>query len=172
MTTEKTAPYMASKLRFSEDGKKAVRVEVRYNDDCHNGHDSLGITASVFEPDGKRLCCCRCGCCHDDIRKFFPELAQFLKWHQTSDDGPMHYVANAHYWAGHCGYCDGEPNSPPNPDHLKSTIVFGAVPKWDDGKNPATLGYYELEDFLAARLPDLMEAFHADMAKLKTAMES
>jgi hypothetical protein len=39
------------------------------------------------------------GCCHDEVAKHFPELAPFIKWHLTSSDGPMHYIANTVYHA-------------------------------------------------------------------------
>lgn len=39
------------------------------------------------------------GCIHDEVAKHFPELAHLIKWHLSSTDGPMHYVANTVYWA-------------------------------------------------------------------------
>jgi len=68
-----------------------------------------------------------CGMLHDDIAKHIHELRPFLKWHSVSIEEPLHYVANALYWGGLQGYTDGKIDSPPNLEHLKSTIVYGAV---------------------------------------------
>jgi hypothetical protein len=38
------------------------------------------------------------GTLHDEIAHHFPELEPYLKWHLVSDEGPMHYLANAKYW--------------------------------------------------------------------------
>lgn len=47
------------------------------------------------------------GCIHDEIARYFPELAPFIKWHLTNADGlPMHYVANTVYFARQ--YAEGE----------------------------------------------------------------
>jgi hypothetical protein len=40
-----------------------------------------------------------CGCQHEMIAKVFPELAPFIKWHLSAAAGPMHYIANAVYFA-------------------------------------------------------------------------
>lgn len=78
-------------------GKDAtLSVELRFDDNCRNGHETFSITGEVrslarWEAGG---------CLHDDIAKVFPELAPLIKWHLTSTDGPMHYVANTCYHAG------------------------------------------------------------------------
>jgi len=69
---------------------KLFKVEIRYDDQCGNGHNSFSITG---DHDGSS------GCVHDEIEKHFPELAPFIKWHRTSSDGRMHYVTNALYHA-------------------------------------------------------------------------
>jgi len=81
---------------YMEHGSRmSITAEVRYDDQCGNGHNSFSITAEI-----------RCngredsfGCCHDEVAKHFPELAPLIKWHLTSSDGPMHYVANTVYHA-------------------------------------------------------------------------
>lgn len=41
-----------------------------------------------------------CGCMHDEIAKKFPRLQELIRYHLCGQDGlPMHYVANAKYWA-------------------------------------------------------------------------
>jgi hypothetical protein len=51
------------------------------------------------------------GCIHDELTKYFPELAHLIKWHLCSTDGPMHYVSNTMYHASdrdHNGKRKGE----------------------------------------------------------------
>lgn len=53
------------------------------------------------------------GCIHDEILKFWPELAPLVRVHLSGCDGvPMHAEANARYWAGLSTYTDGRPMSP------------------------------------------------------------
>lgn len=87
---------------YTEDGTQyRITAKVRYDDQCGNGHNSFSITADIDRKDG-------CGswredsggCCHDKFAKHFPQLAPLIKWHLTSADGPMHYVANTCYHAG------------------------------------------------------------------------
>lgn len=91
-----------------------MRVEIRYDDDCGNGHNSFAITAEIEQKRGTRFYECAGGCLHDDILKHFPEYAHLIKWHLTSSDGPMHYIANTCYHASsrdHYGKLKGEPTS-------------------------------------------------------------
>lgn len=98
---------------YVEDGKPhAIIAEVRYDDECGNGHNSFAITATLYGPDripgedttkspsGKTLYCYGGGCCHDEIAKHFPQLRELIKWHLCSSDGPMHYPGNVIYLAG------------------------------------------------------------------------
>lgn len=91
-----------------------ANIEIRYDDECGNGHNSFAITAHIYERD----CAKRArridtfGCCHDEIVKLAPELAPFIKYHLVSSDSPMHYIANTLYHASDkdCnGYRAGEP---------------------------------------------------------------
>jgi hypothetical protein len=75
-----------------------LRVEMRFDDDCRNGHNSFAITAEVRIPGRRDVEAC--GCLHEEIAKVFPELAPLIKWHLVSADGPMHYIANTVYLAG------------------------------------------------------------------------
>lgn len=90
-------------------GLSSVSVEIRFDDDCRNGHNTFSITGevrthSLGESWG--------GCVHDEIAKAFPEFAPLIQWHLVSADGPMHYLANALYLAGDrdsSGRREGEP---------------------------------------------------------------
>lgn len=91
-----------------------INVEIRFDDSCRNGHESFAITGEtrilrrgVYRTDS-------CGRIHDQIARHFPELAPLIKWHLTSTDGPMHYIANTVYLAGNrdCrGLTRGQPES-------------------------------------------------------------
>jgi hypothetical protein len=103
---------------FNYNGTPATIVaEVRYDDDCGNGHNSFSITGTiraidkhVNRQDGGFLAG---GCLHEDIAAKFPELAPLIKWHLCSSDGPMHYIGNTVFLAGDrdCwGHRKGEPS--------------------------------------------------------------
>lgn len=160
------------------DGRPEVMiVTIRHDDECHNGHNSFAIAGEVYTRtarhgeakvtrDGKLFWLDSCGCLHEVIAKHFPDLAPLLRWHLFSANGPMHYLANALYWAGHAGWCKGGLNDPPNVDHLRSTIAFGAVPDHDRGAHPERMNKKRLTEWLTARLPDLIQAFRDDVEKL------
>lgn len=73
-----------------------LTVELRFDDNGGNCHEGFFITGEVRSPVRLEAC----GCLHEDIAKVFPELAPLIKWHHTSTDGPMGYVANTCYNAG------------------------------------------------------------------------
>lgn len=162
-------------VTFTEHGKTySIVASVRHDDQCGNGHNDFSITAEISR-HGVVECC---GCCHDEVAKYFPELAPFLKWHLCGTDGPMHYLANALYWAGHKGWRDGKPGNPPNLEYLKSTIAYGALQS-DAQFDLAAFLYREGEkpqcnenaaDILGAwliqRREALLEAFKRDVESL------
>lgn len=95
-----------------------IRAEIRFDDECGNRHNTFSVTGEIFRmhPAYGRSKYGRKeeiagGCLHDDIARAFPELAHLIRWHLTSTDEPMHYVANAVYLAGdrdHRGLRKGE----------------------------------------------------------------
>lgn len=141
-------------------GKGAlIKAEISCDDECHNGHDTFSITGEIYIPS--RRDCEACGCLRDEIAAKFPDLAPFIRWHLTSTDGPLHYLANAIY---HAGFCLGMENSR-NIDHLKSTIVYGAVAT-DAEVDIEAMNPAELLAFLTARFPSLMAQFKTDINSL------
>ena len=130
---------------------RSIVANLRFDDSCRNGHMSFAATATIYDAKRGGDKCEACGCLHEDIAEHFPGLAHLLKWHLTSTDGPMHYLANTLYWLGRSGYTDGKPGSPPNLDHARKTAV------WPD--MPANVTESELRE----RLPALLSAFRADM---------
>jgi len=107
---------------YTENGKKCkLKVELRYDDECGNGHNTFAITADIYESN-KRVAG---GCLHDEIAKHMPELATYIKYHLMSSDGPMHYLANTIYHASNRDYngkLKGEPYA------FKTKIYFNNVP--------------------------------------------
>ncbi len=133
------------------DGLHAAVAEVRYDDQCGNGHNSFAITGSVYGRGGSRrdgvyyttsgkvLTWESGGCVHEVIAEHIPELAPYIKWHLCSSDGPMHYIANTMYWASEHGpeyawvYYKGPKASDP--------LGLG-----DDGEVERLLGYLKPEE--------------------------
>ena len=87
------------------DGERVdIAAELRYDDQCGNGHNSFAITGEYYEagkPKTDRNMIA-CGCVHEAIEQAFPELKPFIKWHLMSSDEPMHYVSNTMYHARDC----------------------------------------------------------------------
>ena len=105
-------------------GKGAtLSVTLRFDDEFRNGHETFSITGEVRRPGQRDIEAG--GCLHDDIAKVFPELAPLIKWHLTSTDGPMHYVANTCYHAGNRD-CNGLRKGEPHQFQLR--VKFGSFP--------------------------------------------
>ena len=132
------------------ENKYRITVELCFDDQCGNGHESFAITADIRE-NGRQY---MGGCCHDEIAQHFPEFAPLIKWHLTSTDGPMHYVANTMY---HAADLDAEHTwgkaKPANLEYARSTAV------WPD----ATIEQLRDKAALEARLPALLAEFKAAM---------
>ena len=99
---------------YTEDGVNfRATVNLRYDDQCGNGHNTFAITMDTDRQAGNgRWVEYSGGCDHDGVRKHFPQYAHLVKWHLCSSDEPMHYVANTVYLAGNrdCwGKLKGEP---------------------------------------------------------------
>ena len=132
-------------------------ANVRFDDECKNGHNTFSITADlydetrrngeeyVFNSMGKKRYLTARGCQHDLVTKHFRELAPLIKWHLTSTDGPLHYVANTVYHAeqGKLDYARGSAVAP-----------------------DATLAELSDESWLLTRLPALMTEFRAAVESL------
>lgn len=115
-------------------GKGAtISATVRFDDEHKNGHNTFAITGEIRDPKERRdNGIVACGCLHEEIAKAFPELAPLIKWHLTSADGPLHYIANTIYHAGdrdHNGKRAGEPWA------WDDAVQFGDVPMRHKVKN-------------------------------------
>lgn len=128
------APGLWFRQRWISEGRRvlgygepaSMQVEMRFDDDPSNGHNTFAITAEVqAERRTRRDNTLACGCMHDEIAKAFPELAHLIRWHLVSTDGPTRYIANTVYLAGdrdHRGKRSGEPYA------WDEAVKFGAVP--------------------------------------------
>lgn len=99
---------------YTKNGEKQKIVcEIRYDDECGNGHNTFAITGDGYrQAKNGRWVFTFGGCCHDEIKKHFPEFAHLIKWHLCNSDGPMCYIENTLYLAGDrdCwGRAKGEP---------------------------------------------------------------
>ena len=92
---------MAATRYYEERGQKyRITVELRFDDECNNGHETFAATADIRAAEGGYWREYMGGCCHEEIAKQFPELAHLIQWHLCSTDGPMHYPSNALFLAG------------------------------------------------------------------------
>lgn len=111
--------------RIVEDGQIKIRVFLRYDDECKNGHNTFSITGETKYLDRGKWYEGSSGCIHDEIAKYFPEYAHLIKWHLTSSDMPMYYINNTLFLAGErdCwGRLKGEPCN------FKKSLYFGDFP--------------------------------------------
>ena len=107
MTTDSVLTYNQKKTftKTYVKGGETFRItaEVRYDDECRNGHNTFAITGEI-----KRKARNGCwvwesaGCIHEQIAKHFPELAHLIKWHLCNSDGPTYYFENTLYHASNC----------------------------------------------------------------------
>ena len=106
---------------------RIMKVDLRFDDACHNGHNTFAITAYITHPGTReaRGDWDACGCLHDEIRQYFPELAHLIPWHGCTTDGPLHYVANTLYLAG-----DRDCNGKRKGEILRTqpAVRFGNIP--------------------------------------------
>lgn len=125
-----------------------MKVKIRFDDECDNGHNTFNITADITTAESlRRRDIAAGGCMHDEIAKVFPELAPLVRWHLVSTGGPLHYLANTLYWSRK-GDMDSARSSACWPDASVNEII--AEPD-------------VLRASLEARLPALLAEFRSAM---------
>lgn len=129
-----------------------IYVKIRYDDTCQNGHNTFSITGIIYENRVHRWG----GCIHKEIKKHFPNLRKFIKWHLCSSNGPLHYVANTVY---HAGVTEWKKER--NFNAARSCAIW---PEATDEQ--LSLPSHELEALLVARLPKLMADFKQAIEEL------
>ena len=98
--TKRQHKKLGPKVYTEEGHTYRITANVCHNDECGNGHNTFSITCHIDVKHKGRWKDHSGGCCHEEFAKHFPEYAHLLKWHLTSTDGPMHYLANTLYLAG------------------------------------------------------------------------
>ena len=114
------------------------------------------ITSEIFE-NSKLI---SCGCQHDQIAIYFPELAQLIQWHLCWEDGtPFYYFENGEYW-----FRNPRGDNQKNPyDYFKKTVVFGC--RNEDRREWVTIRAFNVEQWMRNRLPEVQMKFKKTMRK-------
>jgi hypothetical protein len=134
-------------------GNKKYILNLRYDDECGNGHNSFSITLDIYRfTSNKRWVEDSCGCQHETVEKIFPNAAHLIPFHLMSSIGPMHYISNSLYHASsrdHWGLLKGEVRS------VETKIQFGTFPitfsvskrllNFIKEKNKISRGFHNLE---------------------------
>lgn len=127
-------------------------VNIRFDDNCKNGHNTFAITADVYTAESRRRKDIAAGgCMHDEIAEVFPELSSFIRWHLVSTDGPMHYITNTCYMASDRDYNDRKAGEPCAWDDV---VYFGNSPVSHKIKSASFL------KFLASRMQRDQDGAH------------
>ena len=89
---------------FIENGKKyRADLEIRYDDECGNGHNTFSMTYEVYQihANGRKT---NVGWgpanVAPEVMEHFPKFKKFLKWHMFNSNGPQDYISNTIYFAG------------------------------------------------------------------------
>ncbi len=95
-TTVKTSNNLKHTITSMLSKTEKIKISIRLNDECNNGHCDFAITADITE-NGRWVAG---GCCHDEILKANPELKVFVDLHLSDAQGiPMYAVENGFYHA-------------------------------------------------------------------------
>lgn len=157
-----------------------MTVELRYDDQCKNGHNSFAITGSINTLERGKMShgdsCIACGCIHDEIAKHFPFQKPLIQWHLFDDTGPMHYIANTLFHLGYCTpiYNYKKEEDAPNLEHARSTAVWPDMPESFICLRDVRMlkvtrdaAAVSIREALEARRPLLIARFHAAMAAIE-----
>lgn len=147
------------KLNFQDksidEGKLDLVVDIRYDDQCGNGHNSFAITGTVYKA-GRRSDSAWLvgGCVHEIIEKHLPHLAKYIKWHGVSSDGPMHFLANTLWHASDCDH-EGRKAGDPTEVMVRLSITEQGESEYHDLPidlefNPFSCSTHSFPGFFAA----------------------
>jgi hypothetical protein len=82
-----------------------ISVNLRYDDQCGNGHNTFAITCEGQEKARNgRWVDSFFGCSHEKITKYFPKLKPLIALHGCTSMGPSYYIANTLYHASNRDY--------------------------------------------------------------------
>lgn len=117
MTTVIASNKWSRKVSGAEYGETApllLEVEAQLVKREGNSYPYFSITGEIRKTDKRyRDPVIRCGAIHDEILRYFPNLAPLVTVHLSAPDGvPMYAEENARYWAGLSKWSDKRPMSP------------------------------------------------------------
>lgn len=170
---------------YREDGVR-YRIKAEYGIDYdfarrHNQAPDFTITGTIDEQArNNRWMDHSGGQVADEIAKYLPRLAPYVKWHLVGPDGPMHYPANAKFWLE---VLQGKRTvgGPANPlKAFEESIALGAFPgdiipdlrgpkEWSPKGLQGDLlhaPWPAVHAWLERRLPKLLAAWVVDMNEL------
>ncbi len=149
MTPTKLCPVPQEKRfgpKLLEEGKQQYHlfVQMMYGDGSRNGYNTFSITYLEYQKTEYGTWKLEsCGTNPEKIAEHFPELAQYVKYHLVSTDGPLHYIANTMYHV-----------QKGNLDYARSTAVWPEATDED-----LQIPQEELKKKLQERLGGLMRGF-------------
>lgn len=119
-TTQATTEQSNSLIHTIDTNNSEInmRIKIRLNDECKNGHQDFSITATYWEVGKVRndRNMIGGGCCHDEILKHRPDLQIFVNLHLCDFTGcPMYAVGNGFYHL-----TNGFNNTKPNESNFKA----------------------------------------------------
>lgn len=99
METANKLTYLSTKFFTENKEKYRITVTISLDDDYHNNMCDWSVTADVrWKNQRGQYEEYMGGCCHDEVAKYFPELAKFIPLHCCNHYGaPMYPVANGIY---------------------------------------------------------------------------
>ena len=120
MRSSNSLVYKTSKIVQHEGEECTLKVCIRLNDECQNGHQDFAITGSLYRGRITTECnLIRCGSIHDTINEYMPELKVFTRLHLCTFEGvPMHAVDNGYYHLKN-GFTNAGPQTPEFPQKYK-----------------------------------------------------
>ncbi len=103
-----------SGAEYGETAPLLLEVEAQLVKREGNSYPYFSITGEIRKTDKRyRDPVIRCGAIHDEILRYFPNLAPLVTVHLSAPDGvPMYAEENARYWAGLSKWSDKRPMSP------------------------------------------------------------
>lgn len=128
--------------RSKEFFRDGLKVFIRYDDSCNNGHNTFSITGYDFNDRSG-------GCIHERILEVFPEFKEAVTFHLFSTDGALYYTENGKYWLD-----EG------NKENFMSTVIMESL---KDSSFEKLQGYSKerLTKVLKRRESRLFKRFHA-----------